>query len=60
MEHQFIYKYLNKNSTGLLHKEDTVNHIHMFLKNFIYNLIWFNETAIRPFDGRLGMLINKE
>ncbi len=25
MEHQFTYKYLNENPTGLLHKKDTVN-----------------------------------
>ncbi|PBK81832.1 hypothetical protein ARMGADRAFT_1090894 [Armillaria gallica] len=30
MEHQFTYKYLNKNPTGLLHKRDTVNPIGPF------------------------------
>ncbi|KAK0209574.1 hypothetical protein IW262DRAFT_1468839 [Armillaria fumosa] len=41
MEHQFTYKYLNKNPTGILHKKDTVN-------------------PVGPFDGRLGVLIDKE
>ncbi|KAK0484118.1 hypothetical protein EDD18DRAFT_1361965 [Armillaria luteobubalina] len=41
MEHQFTYKYLSKNPTGILHKKDNAN-------------------SVRPFDGRLGMLIDKE